>query len=55
MLLAALFSDLGTSLQWWKGVRFLSAVSFFPLAGLLVPLAIFSGIKQLAEPQPKHI
>ena len=49
MLLAAAVSDAGSKLNWWTAVIFLSAESFFPLAGLLLPLAAFTGIFMLAK------
>jgi len=49
MLLAAAVSDAGSKLSWWTTVIFLSAESFFPLAGLLLPLAAFTGIFMLAR------
>lgn len=49
MLLAAAVSDAGSKLDWWTTVIFLSAESFFPLAGLLLPLAAFTGIFMLAR------
>lgn len=48
MVLAAAVSDAGSKLNWWTTVIFLSAESFFPLAGLLLPLAAFTGIFMLA-------
>ena len=49
MLLAAAASDAGSKLNWWTTVIFLSAESFFPLAGLLLPLAVFTGTFMLAR------
>ena len=43
MLAAAAVSDAGSKLNWWTTVIFLSPESFFPLAGLLLPLAAFTG------------
>ena len=48
MLMAAAVSDTGSRLNWWTTVIFLSPESFFPLAGLLVPLAAFTGTFMLA-------